>query len=227
MPWYAGLRVSGGEVRSASRVALAISAAGFPVGALWLVLAPRRAYEVVDGGFAPLEPQSEALIGADGWLLILSCILGLLAAGLVWRFAAVRGVAIVLGVAFGMVVAAVLAWQVGGWLGAGPSDAQLAQIGAIVTPALQLRAIPVLVIGAFVATLGYVVLVCFAARDDLQRGGSLPASSDSMARQTAPTGPGLRGGWPAPSTPVGADVTAPPTAPPSGLRPATPDDPRS
>lgn len=225
-PWNAGLRIADGEVRTALRLVLGLAVAGIPVGLFWLALAPRREYEVVDGGFRAVEPQSEALIGADGWLLIITGMLGVLAAGLVWRFVRVRGVGIVLGLALGMVVAAVVAWQIGEWLGTGPSEAQLTQLGQIVIPALQLRAIPVLVIGAFLATLTYLVVVCFAASDDLQRSRLAGFSSGSTEPPTAPRGPEPHADWPAPSIHGAADVTVPPTAPPSGLRPAAPVDPR-
>jgi len=223
-PWYAGLRPRTGEVGVAVRLALALAGAGIPAGLLWLGLAPRREYEVVDGGFAPLEPQSEALIGADGWLLIITGLIAVVAVGLVWRLVPVRGVGIVVGLATGMVATSVVTWQVGQWLGSGPSEEQLAQMGAIVTPALQLRATPVVVMGAFVATVGYLVLVCFAPRDDLQRRSRV--SSDWTELPTAPRGPGPHGAWPTRSTPGGADALAPPAAQPSHLRPATPADPR-
>lgn len=193
---------------------LVLAASGVPAGLLWLMLAPRREYEVVEGGFRAVEPQSEALVGADGWLLIVTGLLGVLAAGLVWRFAQVRGVGIVLGLATGMVAAAAVAWQTGELLGTGPSEAQTTQIGSIVSPALALRAIPVLVIGAFLATLCYLVVVCFAARDDLRRGRSAMFSSGSTEPPTAPVGPAPRADWPAPSVPGAEDVTVPPTARP-------------
>ncbi len=225
-PWYAGLRVTNTEVRSAFRLVLGLAVAGVPIGLLWLVLAPRRQYEVVDGGFRALEPQSEALIGADGWMLILTGALGVVAAGLVWRFVPVRGVGIVVGLAIGMVLAAVVAWQTGELLATGPSQAQTDRLGAIVSPAVQLRAIPVLVMGAFLATLTYVVVVCFAANDQLHRSPAAALSSGSTGPPTAPTGPAPHVVWPGPSVLDGADATQRPTAPQSGLRPGVPGDPR-
>jgi len=225
-PWYAGLRVADGEVRTALRLVLSLAVAGIPVGLLWLVLAPRREYEVVAGGYLALEPQSEALIGADSWLLILTTLLGVLAAVLAWWIVRARGVAIVLGLATGMVVAAVVAWQIGELLGTGPTEAQTAQIGTIVTLGLGLRAVPVLVIGAFISTLTYLVVVSFAPSDDLQRTRSAPFSSSSTERPTAPTEPGPRADWKAPSAPGAADGTGPSTGTRSGLPPGVPGDPR-
>jgi len=225
-PWSAGLRIDGSEVRTATRVAAVIGASGIPVGLAWLSLAPRRHFEVVDGGFQALEPQSEALIGADAWLTILTGVLGVLAAGLVWRLVKTRGVSIVVGLAVGMCLASVVAWQVGQWLGSGSSEAETTQIGAIVTPALQLRAIPVLVIGAFLATLTYLVVVCFAPSDNLYSRRPEPLSSDWRGPPTAPGEPVQPAAWPALSVPGATDAIVRPTEPSSGPRPGAPGDPQ-
>lgn len=214
------------ELRSALRLVLGLTAAGIPIGLLWLALAPRRQYEVVEGGFRAVEPQSEALIGADGWLLILTGALGVVVAGLAWRYIRVRGVGIVVGLAIGMVLAAIVAWLTGELLATGPSEAQTARLGTIVAPALQLRAIPVLVIGAFLATLTYVVVACFAANDELHRSRLAAVSSGSTGRPVGPTAPGPHGDWPVSSVPAGADVIVPPTALRSDPRPGALGDPR-
>lgn len=210
----------------ALRLVLALAATGVPLGLLWLILAPRREYEVVDGGFRAVEPQSEAVIGADAWLTILAGVLGVVVAGLVWRFLRARGVSIVVGLAAGMVLASVVAWQIGEWLGSGPSEAQTSQIGMIVAPALQLRAIPVLVIGAFLATLTYLIVVCFAPRDDLERTHTDSVSSGWMERPAARGGPEPLVARPGLSAPDAADAKALQAEQLSGSRPGVPDDPR-
>ena len=225
-PWLAGLRAARSEVRTALRLVLVLGASGLPLGLLWLVLAPRREYEVVEGGFQAIEPQSEALIGADAWLTILTAVLGVLGAGLVWRIVGARGVSIVVGLAAGMMLASVVAWQIGEWLGSGPTEAQTSQLGTIVAPALQLRAIPVLVIGAFLATLTYLIVVCFAPSDDLQRSPTLPVNSGWMEPPTAPGGPVQLAARQGPSAPYATDATALQAGQPSGLRPGVPGDPR-
>lgn len=211
---------------AAVRLVLALAATGVPVGLLWLVLAPRREYEVVEGGFQAIEPQSEAMIGADAWLTILTAIMGVAVAVLVWRFVGARGVSVVVGLAAGMVLASVVAWQIGELLGGSPSETQTAQIGAIVAPPLQLRAVPVLIIGAFLATLSYLVLVSFAPRDDLRRSHLDPFSSGSWEPPTAAPGPGPLAAPPGPSAPYATDAIGPRAEQPSGLRPAVPGDPR-
>lgn len=222
--WYAGLRVARAEIRTASRLALVLALAGIPVGLVWLVLAPRREFEVVDGGFQALEPESEALIGADGWLMIVTGVLGVLVGVLVWQFIRARGVGILAGLATGMVMLSVVAWQVGEWLGTGASEQEQSQLGAIVIPPLHLRAIPALLAGAFLATLTYLVMVSFVRRDDLQRAPSV--SSDSTAPPAAPAGPARHADRREPSAPDVAGVTLPPTEPWSDPPPAAPGDPR-
>lgn len=221
----AGVRVTRAEARTAMRLMLLLALAGIPVGLIWLALAPRREFKVLDGGFQALEPESEALIGADGWLMIVTGVLGVLIGVLVWQFVRARGVGILLGLAAGMVVLSAVAWQVGEWLGTGASPEEQAQLGAIVSPALHLRAIPALLAGAFLATLTYLVMVSFVRRDDLQRTSS-SISSDSTAPPTAQAGPAPRADRPAPSVPYATDVTPPPTSPWSDPRPAVPGDPR-
>lgn len=225
-PWSDGLRLDAGEFGISVRIMLVLAATGVPAGLVWFALAPRREFEVVEGGFRPLEPQSEALIGADGWLLIVTGVLGVVAAVVAWRYVRARGVGVVLALAVGIAAATVVAWQVGAVVGAGPSEAELSQLGSIVTPALQLRAIPVLVIGAFLATLTYLVAVCFEPRDDLGRVRSVQVSSGWSELPTGPRGPARHAGPPAPSSPAAADVTGPPAGPRSDLRPAAPGDPR-
>lgn len=224
--WYDGLRVTRAEVRTVGRLVAILAAAGIPTGLLWLLLAPRRQFEVVADGFRTLEPQSEALIGADSWLMIITGSLGVLAGLLVWRLVRARGVGVLTGLTVGMVLLAVVAWQVGELLGTGSSAAEQAQLGAIVTPPLHLRAIPALVMGAFLATLTYLVLVTFARRDDLQPGTAGSVSSGMTEPQVEPVEPVLREARPAPSIPDAGYAPGPPAEPRSDPRPAMPGDPR-
>lgn len=221
--WTNGLRLHPGESRSALRMFGVLAALGVPAGLLWLVLAPRRQFEVVDGGFRALEPQSEALIGADGWLLVITAALGLLAAAAVWLFVRSRGAGIVLGLAAGLLACSIIAWQVGELLGSGPTADELTDIGTVVTAGLELRAIPVLVGGSFLATLLYLVAVSFVAGDDLDR---TAVSSGWTGSPTASAAPVPLEGPPAPSTPDAATATGPPTGQWSGPPPAVLDGPR-
>jgi len=224
--WYRGLRVKPQEVRTALRLVLVLAGAGVPAGLVWLAVAPRREFQVVEGGFQALEPQSEALIGADGWLMIVTGLFGVLAALLVWRLPRERGVGVLLGLAIGMVALSIVAWQMGEVLGTGASEAEQAHLGAIVSPPLQLRAIPALVMGPFLATLTYLVMVSFVRRDDLLRSAPNLISSGSTE---PPTGSGAQvrpAALTGLSAPDATGVTERPAAPSSGPPPTTPGDPR-
>ncbi len=208
-------------------VVLAI--AGAPAGLIWLAVAPRRKYQVVEDGFQALEPQSEALIGADGWLMIVTGALGGLAGVLVWRLVRERGVGVLVGMTLGTALLSVVAWQFGEALGVGSSAAEQAQLGAIVTPPLQLRAISALLIGPFLATLTYLVMVSFVRRDDLHREQS-PSSAPPLLSSGWTEPPAAPVGQVPPasrtelSAPGAADGTARPAEPSSGPRPAVPGD---
>ncbi len=225
--WYDGLTVTPGERRTAGRLVLLLGLVGIPAGLVWLAVAPRRDYEVVEGGFQALEPNSEALIGADGWLLLITGVLGIVVAVLVWRIPRDRGVGVLLGMALGMLVLSIVAWQVGEAIGAGSSAAEQAQLGAIVTPPLQLRAIPALIFGPFLATLTYLVMVSFVRRDDLRRTPTNAVSSGWPELPAEPAAPGPPAARTEPSAPGGAGVTPWPAAQSSDPLPTGPGDPRA
>jgi hypothetical protein len=63
----------------------------------------------------------------------------------------------------------VVAWQVGELLGRGPSEAELADVGRVVTTSLTLGSLPGLAIAPFTAVLAYLVGVLHVADDGLGR----------------------------------------------------------
>lgn len=166
--WYAGLRPTAGEAASAVRLVVVLALAGVPLGLLWWAVAPRRAYEVAEQGAFAIVPESEAAVGSDGWLMVLTGVLALVATALAWRRQAHRGPLVPVGLALGMLLCGLLTWQVGALLGQGPSAAALAEIGSIVLGPVELRAYGVLVVAPFLAVAGYLFAVCFTPRDDLR-----------------------------------------------------------
>ena len=144
---------------------------GLAVGLLWVWLAPRARFEVVEGGAVPVgHPSAELLVADDAVLVLVLGGLGLLAGGLAYAMRRRRGVAVLLATAVGTAVAGLLAWQLGELLAPGPTAAQLAEVGARVTTGLQLSSLPALAVGPFAGLLVYVVAALFASRDDLGRG---------------------------------------------------------
>jgi hypothetical protein len=170
------------DLRTSVRLALGLALAGIPAGLLWWLLAPRADYRITDAAPVLLgNPSRELVVGDDVVYTLILLGLGILAGAAAWRLRRRRGVATVLALAVGALAAAVLAWQVGELLGGGPSQAELAHVGARVTTALHLRALPALVAGPFAAVLAYLVPVLAARGDDLERE---PAASDGDALST-------------------------------------------
>ncbi|MGX5657129.1 hypothetical protein ACWKWC_20310, partial [Geodermatophilus nigrescens] len=137
---------------------------------LWVWLAPRADFDVVEGGAVPVgRPSPELLVADDGVLVLVLAGLGLLAGAVAWAMRRRRGVATVVATAAGTAVAGLLAWQLGELLAPGPTAEQLADVGARVTTGLQLSSLPGLAVGPFVALAVYVVAALFSSRDDLGR----------------------------------------------------------
>lgn len=168
-PWHAALRPAAGELAAGIRLAGFLLLSGLPVGMLWWLLAPRRSYRVAEQGAFAIEPDSEAAVGADGWFMLLTGVVAILAVILVWRYARVRGPVVVLALAVGTLLCGLATWQVGELLGRGPTAAALADLGAVVLGPLELRAYGALVVAPFAAVGSYLLGVCFTASDDLGR----------------------------------------------------------
>jgi hypothetical protein len=94
---------------------------------------------------------------------------GLICGGAAWWVRRRRGVATVLALTIGCALTAVVAWQVGELLGVGPTEAELTEVGSVVTTSLTLGSLPGLAIGPFAAVLAYLVGVLYVAEDDLNR----------------------------------------------------------
>jgi len=178
--WGSGSRsASAAELRADLRGSVVLTGvlllAGLPAGVLWWVLAPRATFEVTaDGPVALGRPSAELLIADDGVFTLLLAALGLAAGMVAWRLRRRRGVATVLALAVGLVLASLVAWQLGELLGPGPAPAELTDVGARVTTPLQLSSPAALAVAPFVAVLVYVVSTLLAAAEDLGRAGPAP-----------------------------------------------------
>ncbi len=158
------------DLRSSAGIVLALVAAGVPAGLLWWWLAPRADFRVTEAGPVPIGNLSEELLIADDAVFaLLLAGLGLLAGVAAWFLRRRRGVATVLALAVGACLTSVVAWQLGEFLGTGPSEVQLSEVGARVTSSLTLGSLPALVLAPFTALLAYVAAVLHAPRDDLGR----------------------------------------------------------
>jgi hypothetical protein len=158
------------DLRSSVGIVLALALAGVPAGLLWWWLAPRADFRITDAGPVAIgNPPGEILIAGDAVFTLIVAGVGLLAGVIAWFLRRRRGVATVLALAVGACLTAVVAWQVGELLGAGPTEAQLADVGARVTTPLTLRSWPAMAFAPFTALLAYVVGVLHAHSDDLGR----------------------------------------------------------
>lgn len=159
------------DLRSSVLLVSAVGLCGIPLGVLWWLLAPRLDFRITSAGPVPVVavPPEELLISDDGVFLLLLTAVGLLVGILTWRLRRRRGVATVVALALGTAACGVLAWQVGEYLGAGPSHAELTHVGGRVTTSLTLGSLPALAFGPFAAVLAYVVAVLYTRSDDLGR----------------------------------------------------------
>ncbi|MGZ4505797.1 MAG: hypothetical protein ACXVX8_12315 [Blastococcus sp.] len=162
------------DLRSSALLMSALALVGLPTGVLWWLLAPRLDFRITAAGPVPVDaaPSSELLIADDGVFALVLLGVGLLCGAAAWRLRRHRGVAIVVALAVGTSLLAALAWQVGEYLGAGPTRAELAHVGGRVTTALTLGSLPALALAPFGAMLAYVVAVLYVRGDDLGRTGA-------------------------------------------------------
>lgn len=167
---WQGRRELRADLRSSARLVLGLAVAGVLAGLLWWWLAPRADFRITGSGPVAIGTPSDELLVADDAVLALILIgMGLVAGAAAWFLRRRRGVATVLALAVGTSAMAVVAWQLGELLGAGPSRAELADVGTVVTTSLSLGSLPALAFAPFAAVLAYLVPVLTAHHDDLGR----------------------------------------------------------
>jgi len=146
-----------GTVLAATVVCLLL---GPPLGLAWWIVAPTAQAIVQDGAASLADPETSAFIAADGWFAILGTLTGGLSAGLVFRRHRKQGVAAVIGLAVGAVLASLLAWRLGHLLGPEelPPRARSAADGTTLEGPLDLRALGVLFAWPIAAVSGFLSL---------------------------------------------------------------------
>lgn len=183
------------DLRSSVGIALGLALAGIPAGLLWWWLAPRADFRITETGPTPIGTSSpELLVADDAVLALILAGVGLLAGAASWFLRRRRGVATVLALALGGCLTGVVAWRIGELLGAGPTEVELADVGAVVTTSLTLGSLPALALTPFTALLAYVAAVLYAPDDGLGR--TEPGAG-------AENGPALDGSQPERREPVG------------------------
>jgi len=157
------------DLRDSALVLVAVTLMGVALGLLWLWLAPRVPLVSNAEGVFLKDTEGEAAIGADGTFLLLAVGLGALSAAAVFLFRRNGGIALVVALAVGGLLASLLGWGIGVWFGP-PRDvvAHAREVGEGVTfdAYLELRAKGVLLawpVAAMLVHLGLTAL--FGPRD--------------------------------------------------------------
>lgn len=105
------------EVRQSAVVLAAVTVSGLLLGLLWLWLAPRVPL-ISDGKAVYLRnSEGEQSVGADGVFAFLGLGFGAVSAALVFWFRRSGGIAVVVGLAAGSLLASLIGWRLGVWLG--------------------------------------------------------------------------------------------------------------
>jgi hypothetical protein len=143
-----------GQLRIGIVATLVMAALGVPAGLLWTAVAPRTTYVIAGGKAIIGDPESQALIAADGWFAVLTALAGL-ACGVVAYVLAGRyretGLLAALGV--GGAAAGLVAWWVGSMVGRSSFQHQLrtARDGTTAKGALDLHAAGVVIAWPLIA----------------------------------------------------------------------------
>lgn len=177
------------DLRASALLTAVLAACGLPVGLLWEAFAPRAEVRVTAEGLVPVgAPPLELAVADDSVLVLLLVGLGLAAGAVAWRLRRLRGVAVLMALAVGASLAAVLAWQLGELLAPAPAEAELGRVGAVVTTPLRLQALPALAAAPFSALLAYLLGVALTRSDDLgrstgDRSGPVPDAAPSAPEE--------------------------------------------
>jgi hypothetical protein len=158
------------EIRAGLLAILLLAVVGAGVAVLWWQVAPRLGFRVVTpGNPEPVTAEQEQFFATDGWYMLLTLVVGILATVLGWRVKALRGPVGLVALAVGSLLGAVITWRGGLLLGPAPTEAQLQIMGKVVYPALRLRATAALMVEPLAVVGTYLLLVGFSARPDLGR----------------------------------------------------------
>lgn len=157
------------EVRQAAVIAVALAVSGVLLGLLWLWLAPHVPL-VADANAVYLkDSEGEQAVGVDGTFTLIATGFGVLSGLVVFLVRRAGGIPLVVGLALGALLGAVVAWRLGVWLGPEQDVAAHArQVGKGVTfdAPLELKAKGALLTWPVVALLVHLGLTAlFGPRD--------------------------------------------------------------
>ncbi|MFI1850039.1 DUF2567 domain-containing protein [Streptomyces sp. NPDC020480] len=105
------------ELVQAALVAIGVAVSGVLLGLVWLWLAPRVPLVWIGDKIYPKDAEGEQAMGADAVFALWALAFGAVSAAVVFWFFRRGGIALVVGLAIGGVLASVIAWRLGVWLG--------------------------------------------------------------------------------------------------------------
>jgi hypothetical protein len=148
------------DIRAGLIVLTAVLILGIPAGFVWHAVSPEVAVVRHGTGVFYADPEGSAFIAVDGWFAIIGAVAGALCAFVAFARFRRYGVATVLGLSGGGVLASVLAWQLGHLLGpeALADSARTATDGVPFAGPLELRAHGVLLVWSLVSTTIFLAL---------------------------------------------------------------------
>lgn len=192
-------------LRQAAVVTVVLAVAGVALGLLWLWLAPRIPLISDDTAVYLKDSEGEEAIGADGTFVLLAAAFGVVSAAVAFLLRRTGGIAMVVALALGGLLGALLAWWLG--TGLGPTSdvvAHAKEVGKGVTfdAPLELNAKGALLawpVAAMIVHLG--LTAAFAPRDpfpDAQwengtwtmSGGEAPYGTAGRPAHENPAAPG-------------------------------------
>ncbi|WP_189175798.1 DUF2567 domain-containing protein [Streptomyces lasiicapitis] len=157
------------EVRAAAVIMVAVAVGGVLLGLLWLWLAPRVPLIADRTDVYLKDTEGEQAIGVDGTFTLLGLAFGFVSALVVFLVRRRGGIPLVVGLAAGSLLGAVLAWKVGVWVGPETDVAAHAKsvgAGIVFDAPMELKAKGVLLAWPVAAMVVHLVLTgLFGPRD--------------------------------------------------------------
>ncbi|QDQ11025.1 DUF2567 domain-containing protein [Streptomyces spectabilis] len=157
------------EIGQAAVIAAAVAVSGVLLGLLWLWLAPRVPLIADKQAVYLKDTEGEQAIGVDGTFTLLGLAFGFVSALVVFLVRRRGGIPLVVGLAVGALLGAVLAWKVGVWIGPDTdvvAHARSVGRGVVFDAPMELNAKGVLLAWPVAAMIVHLVLTAlFGPRD--------------------------------------------------------------
>jgi uncharacterized membrane protein YeaQ/YmgE (transglycosylase-associated protein family) len=174
-PW-----VGPGDVRAAGVLLIGLIVVGAIAGAGWAAWSRTPTRGRVYTAHSIIPDTTEGFISSDGRFVIITVVIGLAAGLIAWSRRAHRGPLMIVSLAAGTVIGALVTDLVGRLLGGGTDSGKLNAL--LPRLPLQVHATGLLFVEGVLAVGLYTLCAMFVAPDDLGR----PTPSDDVGRELAP-----------------------------------------